>query len=85
MKLPPDAARKNQLFSETEENGRHQFFCTAGWIERFAQLFLWDLSVFSQPKAKIVNKIFGNLLVKNRREAILPIPKSKKHCLSPKS
>ena len=42
MKLPSDAARKNQLFSgrtdEEEEEAGHQFFSTTGWIERFAQL-----------------------------------------------
>ena len=39
MKHPPDAARKNQLLSETkEEEDAHQFFFTTGWIERFAQI-----------------------------------------------
>ena len=39
MKHPPDAARKNQLFSETKPKKKdaHQFFFTTGWIERFAQ------------------------------------------------
>ena len=46
MKHPPDAARKNQLFSgrneaEEEEEEGHQFFFTTGWIERFAQLIVY--------------------------------------------
>ena len=37
VKHPPDAARKNQLFSGERRTNEHQFFITAGWIERFAQ------------------------------------------------
>ena len=40
VRHPPDATRKNQLFSEgeeEEEEGEHQFFFTTGRKERFAQ------------------------------------------------
>ena len=41
VRHPPDAARKNQLLNRRRRRRKtkdgHQFFITAGWIERFAQ------------------------------------------------